>query len=174
MVHRDALLPVPLCCHGCTLRAQPVSWGAPTALCAPARHGAALAGPTLLRWGALGRLRLMLCAQLPGRCSEGVRGPWRRAARGVGSQACSWARPLPALCMGQGLLEKQPQKAGVNSILDGHSRGLPVVPAGLRAANPAEQTWGMGSGSGPCGQTHGAGRGCTARGRSCGVVAGRV
>lgn len=40
-------------CRKCTPRVQPVSWGAPAALCAPVWRGAALAGPTLL-WGLRG------------------------------------------------------------------------------------------------------------------------
>lgn len=103
---------------------------------------------------------------------RGVWGLWRRAARAVGSQACSQTRPLPALCVRQGLLEQQPWKAGVNLILDEHKQGLPVVPVVLEGASQVEQTRGVGSGSGPCGWTYGAGRGCTTCGKICGVVAG--
>lgn len=76
MVHHGALPPlVPS-----LLQMHPVNTACQlgSSSCAPEQHRAALPVPTLL-WGAVGRLRLLLCGQFMVGCSE----------RGAGSMAVS-------------------------------------------------------------------------------------
>lgn len=111
--------PAVMLCHSCPppllLWVQPVNWGAVAVLSTPAWHRAAL-GALAWLWRALGKLRLLLCEQLPGRCSEQGAGSVAERCWGPGSQVCSQAHPFPAGCVGQGLLEQQPRKAGANLI----------------------------------------------------------
>lgn len=106
-------------CHFCPpllLWVPPVNWGAVAVLSTPAWHRAALGAPTCL-WRALGKLRLLLCERLPGRCSEQGAASVAESCWG-GWLPRSGSPPSCRLC-GQELLEQQPRKAGANLILEG-------------------------------------------------------
>lgn len=57
----------PPCCHGHTLRVQPVNWGALAVLSTPMWHRAALGALTWL-WRVLGKLRLLFWKMLRAGC----------------------------------------------------------------------------------------------------------
>lgn len=80
---------------------QPVNWGTVAVLSTPVWHRAALGALTWL-WRALGKLRLLLYGQLPGRCSEQGAGSVAESCWGAGSRVWVSLTPFPQVVWGRG------------------------------------------------------------------------